>query len=130
MLKTSSAESAKPKKGRIGVGDNSKARCDGRCKLNERETGNNKVHNKVDDEVDDKVGKKSQKTSKFKNLFQKLSKSKKTVGSDFFILRARLAFTELRQAFVKALILHYFDPKCHIRGETDVLGYAINRILS
>ena len=39
---------------------------------------------------DDKVEKKGQKTSKY------LSKFKKTVGSDFFTPRARLAFTKLR----------------------------------
>ena len=54
----------------------------------------------------DEIEKKDQKTSKSKNL----SKSKKTVRSDFFTLGAKLAFTELRQAFLKALILHHFDP--------------------
>ena len=82
---------------------------------------------KIDDvEVDggevgnNEVGKKVRKTSK----------SKKTVGSDFFISRARLAFTELRQAFVKASILHYFDLERHIQIETNVLGYAISRVFS
>ena len=41
---------------------------------------------------DDKIGKKSQKTCKSKNL----SKSKKTIGSDFLTPRTRLAFTKLR----------------------------------
>ena len=56
---------------------------------------------------DEKVGKKVQKC---KNL----SKSKKMVGLDFFTPKAKLAFTELGQAFVKAPILHYFDPEHHI----------------
>ena len=54
---------------------------------------------------------------KFKNF----SKSKKMVGSlDFFIPGAKLAFTKWRQAFFKALILHHFNPECHIWIETDV----------
>ena len=41
-----------------------------------------------------------------------------------------MAFTELRQAFIKAPILHYFDLKCHIPVETDISGYAIDEVLS
>ena len=73
------------------------------------------------------IGKKDQKTSKSKNL----SKSKKAVGlSDFLIPGAKLAFTKLRQAFLKAPILHHFDLERHIRIETDVLSYAIGGVLS
>ena len=43
---------------------------------------------------------------------------------------ARQAFTQLRQAFTKAPILRHFDLKCHIRIETDALGYAIGGVLS
>ena len=43
---------------------------------------------------------------------------------------ARQAFTQLRQTFTKAPILWHFDPKCHIRIETNVLGYAIGGVLS
>ena len=64
--------------------------------------------------------------SKSKNL----SKSQKTVGSDFLTPGAKLAFTELRQAFLKAPILHHFDPERHIRIETDASGYAIGGVLS
>ena len=39
-------------------------------------------------------------------------------------------FTEFRQAFFKASILHHFDLKRHIRIETDVSGYAIDGVLS
>ena len=51
-------------------------------------------------------------------------------GTGFLTPKARLAFTQLRQAFVKTLILHHFDPKSHIRIETDALGYAIGGVLS
>ena len=62
---------------------------------------------------------------------QNLSKLKKTIRSlDFFIPGAKLAFTELRQAFIKAPILYHFDPECHIRVETDASGYAIGEVLS
>ena len=44
--------------------------------------------------------------------------------------KARLAFTQLRQAFFKALIHHHFDLESHIRIETDASSYAINGILS
>ena len=75
----------------------------------------------------DEVRKKVQKTSKSKNS----SKSKKTIGSlNFLTPRAKLAFTKLRQAFLKAPILHHFNPECHIQIETDVSGYSINRVLS
>ena len=39
-------------------------------------------------------------------------------------------FTELRQAFLKAPILHHFDPEHHIWIETDVSGYAIGGVLN
>ena len=48
----------------------------------------------------------------------------------YLTLKARLAFNQLRKAFTKALILQHFDPKCHIRIETDMLGYANGRVLS
>ena len=32
--------------------------------------------------------------------------------------------------FTKVLILQYNDPKCHIWIKTDVLGYAIGKVLS
>ena len=48
----------------------------------------------------------------------------------FLTLKARLAFTQLRQAFVKAPILYYFNPECHIQIETAKFGHAISGILS
>ena len=44
--------------------------------------------------------------------------------------KAKQAFTQLRQAFTKAPILRHFDPKCHIRIETVMSGYAIGEVLS
>ena len=110
---------AKPKKGRDGVGGDSRA---GR--------GGSEIDG---DEIDggeveiDEVGKKVQKRTKSKNL----SKSIKALGRlDFLTPGAKLAFTKLRQAFLKAPILYYFDSERHIRIETDVSGYAIGGVLS
>ena len=124
MLKTSSTELAEPRKGVVGVGGDSRARRDrggiDGSEMNDVEVDGGEV------EVD-KVGRKARKTSKSKNS----SKSKKAVGpSDFLTPGAKLAFTELRQAFLKAPILHHFDPERHIRIETDASGYAIGEVLS
>ena len=110
MLKTD-----EPRKGGDGVGCDSRAGRDGI-------DGNGMDNVEVDGgEVEvDEVGKKGRKTSK----------SKKSVGSDFLTPGAKLAFTELRQAFLKAPILHHFDPERHIRIETDASGYAISGVLS
>ncbi len=51
-------------------------------------------------------------------------------SESFFTADTRRAFTKLRQAFVKALILNHFDPERHIRIETDASDYAISRIFS
>ena len=60
-----------------------------------------------------------------------MSKFKKIIGSlDFLIFGARLAFTKLRQAFVKAQFFYHFNPELQTRDKTDVLGYAIGRIFS
>ena len=121
-MKTSGSIESKtrPSEGGVGVGGSNRTRHNG----NESKINNNKIDGS---EVgDDEVGKKVQKLSKSKNL----SNSKKMIGSNFFTPRAKLAFTKLRQAFVKALILHYFDPKYHIWIEMDALGYAIGGVLS
>ena len=72
--------------------------------------------------------------SKSKNLVKLfLIKSKlfaENSGSSFLIPRARLAFPELRLAFIKVSILHYFDFKSHIWIKTDISSYTINRVLS
>ena len=81
---TSMLKTAEPKKGRDGVGSDSKAGRGG------SEIGGNEVDG-GEIEVDE-IGKKAQKTSKSKNL----STSQKTVGSDFLTPGAKLVFTELR----------------------------------
>ena len=43
---------------------------------------------------------------------------------------ARTTFNYLRLAFTKALILQYFNLKCHIWIETDTLNYVIDGVLS
>ena len=67
-----------------------------------------------------KTGKlaKSQKSAKSR---KELSKSgnlpivnAKENGPSFLNPNAKTAFNHLRLAFTKALILQYFDPKCHI----------------
>ena len=117
------AKLTKPKKSVVRVGDSSrnKAESVGKHEINGDEVGGGKVDNKVDKEVV-----KNRKMSKFK----KSSKSKKTVrSSDFFTFRAKLAFIKLRQTFLKTLILHQFDPECHIQIETDASGYIIGGVL-
>ena len=136
MLKTllSSESLIRLKKAVVGVSDNNRAWRD-RNKLDGSKLDGVEVDGvEVDGvEVDggevevDKVEKKVQKTSKSKNL----SKSKKKIRfSDFLTLKAKLAFTELRQVFFKASILHHFDLKRHIKVETDVSGYAIDGVFS
>ena len=77
--------------------------------------------------------------SKGKNLAKSKKPSKsgnspnfdaKEVGLSFLTPKARAAFNRLRLAFTKAPILWHFDPEYHIWIETDVLGYAINGMLS
>ena len=88
MLKTSSTESAEPRKGVVGVGGGSRAGRDrggiDGSEMNDVEVDGGEV------EVDE-VGKKARKTSKSKNL----SKSK-TTESDFLTPGAKLVFTKLR----------------------------------
>ena len=118
-MKTSNTKSVESRKGRVRIKSGSRARYD-RSEIDGGEVNNIKIE-------DNKVRKKVQKTSKSKNS----SKSKKMVGSlNFLILEAKLAFTELRQAFLKVAILHHFDPKCYIRIETDALVYAIDGVFS
>lgn len=49
--------------------------------------------------------------------------------SGFFTLKAWLVFIELRQAFVKAMIFHLFDPEWHILIETNLSDYTIGRVI-
>ena len=60
-------------------------------------------------------------TSPFKNLNK---------ATSYLTPNARQAFTQLKQAFTKALILEHFDLECHIQIEIDASGYAIGDVLS
>ena len=51
-------------------------------------------------------------------------------GPKFLTPNARTAFNRLRLTFTEAPILWHFDPECHIRIETDALGYTIGGVLS
>ena len=115
MLKTSGGTESKTRPGEGGVGVGGSRAGRGGSKLGDGSG--------MDDiEVD---GGEVEVGEKGRNLF----KSKKT-ELGFFTSGARKAFTELRQAFIKALILYHFDPKRHFRVETDASGYAIGRVLS
>ena len=120
MLKTSEGTESKTRSNEGGVEiGGSKARRGG-CEIDGREIDDVEVDG-VEVEIDE-IGKKVQKFSKSKNS----SKSKKTVrSSDILIPEAKLVFIKLRQVFLKASILYYFDPEHHIWIETDELGYAI-----
>ena len=127
MLKTSrSIESTtQPGEGVVGVGSNSRARHDKNKLDKSKLDGSGISHNEVDDKGDNEVRKKGRNLSKSKNL----SKFKKT-ELGFLIFGARMAFTQLRQAFIKAPILYYFNPKYYIWVETDVSNYAIGKVFS
>ena len=56
--------------------------------------------------------------------------TKANFETDFLTSKAKKVFTHLQKAFTKVLILHYFDLKYHIHIETDILKYAISKILS
>lgn len=67
----------------------------------------------------------------FGDKILKTTKSKNTSsGLVFLTLEARLAFTQLRQIFTKALIVQHLDLKRHIWIETNASGYAIDDVLS
>ena len=103
------------------VGDNCKNELDNKDEINDSKIDGNKIKDK-------KI--KNNKFVKKKN-YQRISKSKKTVGfSNFFTTGTRLVFTKLRQVFVKVLILYYFDPKRHIQIKTYDSSYAIGRVFS
>lgn len=68
---------------------------------------------------------------KLKNLTKKSILAKaNSFKTAFLTFGARKAFIHLQKAFSQALILHHFDLKCHIWIETDVLVYAIGKVLS
>ena len=105
MLKTlrSTKSTIRLGEGRVGVAGTSRTECNGK-KIGGSEIDGCEVRK-------NEVEKKSQK----KSMSKKSSKSKIIIESlDFFTPGAKLAFTKLRQVFIKALILHHFDVKYHI----------------
>ena len=48
----------------------------------------------------------------------------------FLTFNTKKVFNYLGQAFIKALILQYFDLESYIRIETNVSSYIIDRVLS
>lgn len=69
-----------------------------------------------------------------KNLVQSdfllIKPTKSSLGLKFFILKARLAFVQLRQTFIKVLIFYHPSPKCNIWFKTNASSYTIGEILS
>ena len=49
---------------------------------------------------------------------------------DYLTPDARQTFSQLRQAFTKALIFQHLDLGSYIRVETEVSSYAISEVLS
>ena len=95
MISDSTASTTCSAESGVGLGDNKRARHNGKCEFDGSEINGG-------ESGDDEVKKKSQKTFKSKNSL----KSKKTVRfSNFFTFRAKLTFTKLRQAFVKCNIM-------------------------
>ena len=121
MLKTTgnTESAANPKEIEGGVGGNS---------VVGNVVGGNKATNPIKRKNPVKTTK-SKILIKSKNHDFPKSRSEKA-GMGFLTPEARLTFTQLRQAFVKAPILHYFDPESYIRIETNVSGYAIGGVLS
>ena len=72
---------------------------------------------------------KSKSRNSGKNLVNS-GNSKATEESTFLTSKARKAFNRLKQVFTETPILRHFDPKCHIRIETNASGYAIRGVLN
>ena len=71
------------------------------------------------------------KSKKSRNAKSRIQTHIGAMGESTFLTPgAKKAFNQLRQPFTKVLILWHFDLKCHIRIETDALGYAIEGVLS
>ena len=121
MLKTTEniGSAANPKETEGGVGDNSVAGNMG---------GGGKAINSIKRKSPVKMTK-SKILIKSKNHDFLKSRYKKA-KTGFLTPEARLVFTQLRQAFVKAPILYHFDPESHIYIETDASSYTIGGVLS
>lgn len=69
---------------------------------------------------------KFKKSDLLKDNFAKVNSSE----MDFLIPKAKKAFIYLQKSSNKALILRYFNLKHYIGISTNVLGYAIDKVLS
>ena len=65
--------------------------------------------------------------SKKLDLLKVKANSSKT---DFLTSKAQKTFIYLQKTFIKALIFRCFDPKYHIKIETDASKYAIGWVLN
>lgn len=65
------------------------------------------------------------KNKQFKNSGFKITKKLNSL-----ITSAKKTFNGLRQAFIKAQILQYFDLKSYIWIKIDISGYAKDKILN
>ena len=54
---------------------------------------------------------------------------KATDNSSFLTLKAKLAFFQLKKAFIEVSILYYFHPKHYIHIEINTFDYIIDDIL-
>lgn len=50
--------------------------------------------------------------------------------SGFLTHKTKITFVQLRKAFIKDLILHYFEPDWYIWIETNTFRYAIGGVFS
>lgn len=66
---------------------------------------------------------------KFKKLDLNFAKTS-FFRTDFFILKTKNIFIHLQKAFIKILILYYFQLKYYIQIKINTLSYAINTIFS
>ena len=77
---------------------------------------------------DDKNLSKSKKLKNTKSRIQtRIGATRKPI---FLTSGTRKAFNQLKQVCIKAPIFWNFDPKCHIRIETNASGYTIEGVLS
>ena len=67
--------------------------------------------------------------NKSKNLMH-ISNIRAIKKSIFLNPNAKKVFNYLKQAFIKALILQYFDLECYIQIKTNITRYAISKVLS
>ncbi len=100
------------------------------------QTTRNKKNQDAPAIVDANGGTGSGRSIKNLSTVRKLAKSKKSnfakanSETDFLTPGAKKAFIHLWKTFTKTPILRHFDPKRHIRIETDTSRYAIGRVLS